>query len=225
MNDKARLANAAVARVNDGAVVGLGTGSTANAFVDALAERVRGGLRVTTVASSTTTAERARLAGLPLLGFEHVDRVDLYVDGCDAIDAALDVVKGRGADLVREKLLAKGAGEFVVLADASKVVARVGAGASVPVEVLPFAWRLAQAALSRAGATSALRQNPSKDGHFVTSAGNLVLEAVFVEEDAAAIDACLNGVCGVVEHGVFAGLVARAFVIEDGAIVEKTKKR
>ena len=224
MNDKQLVAAAAAAQVQDGMLVGLGTGSTANFFIEELARRrAEEGLRVTAVSSSTVSAIKAKALGLPLVAIEHLERIDLYVDGADEVTPDLTLLKGRGYDLVREKLLARAAGRFLVLADPSKRVQRIGERFPVPVEVMPFAWALVKHRLENLGGTGGLRPNAAGDGLAVTSHGSLVLDMAFGPEwDSWALDEALNATPGVVEHGIFQSLASAVLIALDGQVREFT---
>jgi len=224
MNDKQRVARAAAAHVQDGMLVGLGTGSTANYFIEELARRqAEEGLRVTTVASSTVSAIKAKALGLPLAAIEQLERLDLYVDGADEITADLALLKGRGYDLVREKLLARAADRFLVVADASKRVARIGERYPIPVEVMPFAWQLVKHRLENLGGSGGLRPNAAGDGLAITSHGSLVLDMAFGSEwDSWALDEALNATPGVVEHGIFQSMASAVLMVLDGEVKEFT---
>ena len=224
MNDKQLVAAAAAAQVQDGMLVGLGTGSTANFFIEELARRQAGeGLRVTAVSSSIVSALKAQALGLPLVALEHLERIDLYVDGADEVTPDLTLLKGRGYDLVREKLLARAAGRFLVLADPSKRVQRIGERFPVPVEVMPFAWALVKHRLENLGGTGGLRPNAAGDGLAVTSHGSLVLDMAFGPEwDSWALDEALNATPGVVEHGIFQSLASAVLIALDGQVREFT---
>lgn len=223
MNDKQLAARHAAALVKDGMLVGLGTGSTANCFIEELARRQAGeGLKVTAAASSTVSAIKARALGLPLAALEHLDRVDLYVDGADEVAPDLAVLKGRGADLVREKLLARAADAFVVLADGSKLVGRIGERHPIPVEVMPFAWRMVLRRLEALGGRGGLRPNAAGDGLAVTSHGSLVLDLAFGPEwGLKALEEALDATPGVVEHGIFRGLASAVVVASGGRVEER----
>ena len=223
MNDKELVAYQAARLVEDGMLVGLGTGSTANYFIEELARRKsEEGLEVSTVSSSVISAIKAQSLGLPLVAMEHVSRLDLYVDGADEATPDMTLLKGRGSDLVREKLLARAADRFIVLVDQSKLVSRIGEKFPIPVEVIPFAWQLAKRTLESLGGRGGLRQNASKDGLAVTSHGSLVLDMVFDSSiDSQALNGMLNATPGVVEHGIFQGLAAAVFVAQDGRVEER----
>jgi ribose 5-phosphate isomerase A len=220
MNDKQLAANHAAASVQDGMLVGLGTGSTANCFIEALAHRhAEEGLRVTVAASSVVSTIKAQAMGLPLVALEHLQRLDLYVDGADEVAPDLMLLKGRGADLVREKLMARASDQFLVLVERGKLVGRIGERYAIPVEVMPFAWQLVKRRLEDLGGRGELRPNASKDGLAVTSHGSLVLDMVFPPElDAAALDMALNDTPGVVEHGIFRALASAVLVAADGQL-------
>jgi ribose 5-phosphate isomerase A len=223
MNDKELVAIHAARHVQDGMLVGLGTGSTANYFIEELARR-RGeeGLRITTVASSVVSTLKAQELGLPLVALEHISRIDLYVDGCDEITPDMTLLKGRGYDLVVEKLLARAADRFLVVADQTKLVTRIGEKFAIPIEVMPFAWQMVKRGLEAIGGQGDLRQTASKDGLVRTSYGSLVLDMKFdpAMSDTALNDA-LNSTPGVVEHGIFRGLASDALIVVDGKVEER----
>jgi ribose 5-phosphate isomerase A len=222
MNDKQIVAKHAAAQVLDGMLVGLGTGSTANYFIEELARRqAEEGLKLTAAPSSLASAVKAKALGLPLAALEHLDRLDLYVDGADEVAPDLALLKGRGYDLVREKLLARAADRFVVVADASKRVGRIGERYPVPAEVLPFAWGMVKRRLENLGGKGGLRMNAAGDGPAITSQGNLVLDMAFgAEWDSWALDEALNATPGVVEHGIFQSLASAVLIAVDGEVRE-----
>jgi ribose 5-phosphate isomerase A len=224
MNDKQLVAEYAATQIQDGMLVGLGTGSTANFFIEALARRqAEEGLRVTAVSSSTVSAVKAKSLGLPLVALEQVERIDLYIDGADEVTPDLTLLKGRGYDLVREKLLARAADRFLVLADESKRVGRIGERYPVPVEVMPFAWALVKHRLENLGGKGGLRPTAAGDGLVVTSYGSLVLDMSFGPEwDSWALDEALNATPGVVEHGIFRALASAVLIAVDGKVKEFT---
>lgn len=225
MEIKALLGERAASLVQDGMVVGLGTGSTANAFIDALGRRVAEGLEVRAVASSVQSWIRAKRAGIPLVGLEMVDRLDLYVDGADEVAPDLTLLKGRGIDLVVEKLFAQSAGRFLVLVDESKEVGRLGERFPVPVEVWPPAWSWVRRRLEALGASPELRTGAS-GATVVTAQGNLVLDTRFPETlSPEELDQLLNGMAGVVAHGIFYRLADEVWIgRQDGAIDIREKR-
>lgn len=222
MNDKQLVALHAAKYVKDGMLVGLGTGSTANYFIEELARLTREqGLRCVTIASSTISAQKAQSLQLPIVALEHVSSIDLYVDGADEITSDKTLLKGRGSDLVKEKLLAKAASQFIAVADASKLVSHIGQNFTIPIEVIPFAWQLAKKSLETLGGVGDLRPNPAKDGFWITSHGSYVLDMRFDKNlDASALNTVINNTPGVVEHGIFHQLTDLVLIAQDGVVSE-----
>ncbi len=205
MHGKERAGHWAAGQVQDGMTVGLGTGSTAEFFVRALAARVRAeGLRVRAAASSYASALLAAELGLPVLPLEQLGAFDLYADGADEVDPHKRLLKGRGAAMVREKVLAQAAARFLVLIDSGKRVERLGTRHPVPVEVFPFAYGVTRHALEALGAAVVLRISGGKDGPVITDQGNLVLDARFpADTDWSRMETDLNALPGVAGHGLF----------------------
>ena len=222
MNDKQLVAQHAAKLVKDGMIVGLGTGSTADYFISALARRrMKQSLRVTCVASSVISMIKAQRLGLQLIAIEHLTQLDLYVDGADEVTPDNTLLKGQGADLVKEKLLARASDQFIVLVDQSKMVEHIGANFLIPVEVMPFAWQLVKQSLKKFGGHGALRRNCNGNGLAVTSYGGLVLDMAFEPKlDSVEIDAILNATPGVIEHGIFHDLANRVFLANKGRVQE-----
>ncbi|MDO9233535.1 MAG: ribose-5-phosphate isomerase RpiA [Methylotenera sp.] len=222
MNDKQLVALQAAKYVKNGMLVGLGTGSTANYFIEELARLTRDeGLKFTTVASSTISAQKAQSLQLPIVALEHINSIDLYVDGADEITPDKTLLKGRGSDLVKEKLLATAAAKFVVVADASKLVSHIGQNFPIPIEVIPFAWQLAKKSLEKLGGIGELRPNVAKDGFWITSHGSYVLDMQFDKNlNASTLNALINNTPGVVEHGIFCGLADVVLIADDGTVSE-----
>ena len=220
MNDKQAVALEAASYVKSEMIVGLGTGSTANYFIEALAERQKTeNLRVTTVASSNISMIKAQSVGLTVLSLAQLSQIDLYVDGADEITPDNTLLKGRGYDLVMEKLLARAAKQFIVVADKSKLVDRIGTHYPIPIEVMPFAWQAAKHSIEAIGGVGDLRPNAAKDGLCMTSHGSLVLDMRFdASLDAHALNALLNNVPGVVEHGIFARLADTILIADQGKV-------
>lgn len=227
MNDKELVARQAAARVKDGMLVGLGTGSTANYFIEELARRQKEeGLRITAAASSVVSTIKAQQLGLPLISIDQLSRLDLYVDGADEVTPDSTLLKGRGYDLVREKLMARAADEFIVMVDQSKLVSRIGERYPIPVEVMPFAWQLVKRTLESLGGKGELRPNSAKDGLAITSYGSLVLDMTFDESvGSGKLDEMLNAAPGVVEHGIFRGLAGTVLIADNGQVEERRVKR
>ncbi len=223
INDKQAVAIHAAKFVKNGMLVGLGTGSTANYFIEELARRQKDEqLKVTTIASSNVSMIKAQSLGLNVIALTQVSEIDLYVDGADEITPDMTLLKGRGYDLVLEKLLAKAAKQFIVVADKSKLVDRIGTNFAIPIEVMPMAWKTAKRSLEAAGGIGELRQNVAKDGLTVTSYGSLVLDMSFDKSiSEQALNALINNTPGVVEHGIFYGLTSAVLIAENGHIEER----
>ena len=223
LNDKQLVAIHAAKYVKDGMLVGLGTGSTANYFIDEIARRqVEESLQVTTVASSNISMIKAQSLGLNVISLHQVDAIDLYVDGADEITPDMTLLKGRGYDLVLEKLLAKAAKQFLVVADKSKLVARIGTNFAIPIEVMPMAWKAAKRSIEALGGVGSLRQNTAKDGLAISSHGNLVLDMVFDKSiTESTLNIMLNNTPGVVEHGIFMGLASAVLIADNGNVEER----
>jgi ribose 5-phosphate isomerase A len=206
--------------VRTGMRLGLGTGSTAALMLDALAERLADGrLRdVTGVPTSEATAERCRQLGIPLATLAELPELDLAIDGADEIDPSLRLIKGLGGSHLREKVVACAAARFVVIADASKLVRRLGDHAPLPVEVIPFARPVAARLLEGLGWSPELRLRD--DAPYVTDEGNHILDCRRDDwSDPERLAAELEAVPGVVEHGLFLGIARAAYVAETGGVL------
>ena len=228
---KKSAAEAAARIVEDGMTVGLGTGSTAAMFVSSLAGRItREGLRVTGIPTSKQTAELARSLAVPLVTFADRTEIDLTVDGADEIEAgALNLIKGHGGALLREKIVAAASKRMVIIADETKLVERLGSRHSVPVEVVQFGWEVTDKKLRQLGAITSLRRG-SDAKPFLTDSGNCIIDCSFGPMDnPREIAHHLDHVVGLVEHGLFLGFASRVFlggregvkILERGAGVSK----
>lgn len=210
--DKALAGAAAVAEVQRGMLVGLGTGSTATHAIRALAARVADGLDVRAVATSQASDTLARCLGITMLDFADVPRVDLTIDGADEIDPRLCAVKGAGGAMLREKVVAAASDRMVVIADGSKRVAAIGA-APVPVEILPFASASLMAALGKGAVLRMADGTP-----YVTDNGNWIADCRCDLNDPAKTAAWLDGIAGVLGHGLFLHEVNAAYIAQDGIV-------
>jgi ribose 5-phosphate isomerase A len=196
-------------------VLGLGTGSTAACFVQALGEAVHKGLKITGIPSSKRTEELARSLHIPLVGLDDVDAIDLSVDGADEVDPGFHLIKGGGGALVREKILASISRSLAIIVDPSKIVECLGKAFPLPVEVIPYGEPVCRRALESLGAEVTRREG------FVTDNGNLILDCKFDGiPDPALMEARINAISGVVDNGLFVGM-AQTVIIgrEDGAEV------
>lgn len=221
MNDKQLVAEHAAELIENGMLVGLGTGSTADFFIEALARRHKQeALQIQVVPSSVVSGIKAHELGLPLRAIEHIEELDVYVDGADEVGPDLSLLKGRGGDLVREKLLAKAAKAFWVLIDPSKQVQSIGQNFPIPIEVMPFVWQLVHRSLTEIGGTPKLRSNGA--GLFMTSYGSLVLDTQFQSgSDAQYLNDKLNAIPGIVEHGIFTNLASVVFCGKNRQVIEQ----
>lgn len=204
---------AAAQRVEQGMLLGLGTGSTANYFISALAQRIQEGLRIVgAVPSSQATADLATSLGIPLTNLDTHPDLDLYIDGADEIDSQLHLLKGAGGALLREKIVATSAQRFIVIADTTKLVQRLAAHFPVPVEVAPFALTPVHRRLTALGATVQLRDRGGKP--FITDNNNLIFDCTFPEgiADPPTIDAHMHSIVGVVETGLFLNFTCEALI-------------
>ncbi|HEV2263481.1 MAG TPA: ribose-5-phosphate isomerase RpiA [Stellaceae bacterium] len=208
---KLAAAERAVAMIADGMTVGLGSGTTAEFALAALAVRVAGGLKVSGVPTSERTAGLARECGIPLAPFDGRP-IDLAIDGADEIERdTLNLIKGGGGNLVREKLIARASRRFIVIADERKLVDRLGAHVPLPVALLPFARQLALHELAALGAAGTIRQTGGRD--FVTDDGLMIADcACGAIADAKTLATRIAAIPGVVDSGLFLGLAAEAIV-------------
>lgn len=226
-DSKQAVGKAAAALVENGMRVGLGTGSTAAHFIRELGRRVQEeGLRIECVSSSFQTTFLARENGLPLLPLEEAAETDFYADGADEVSPAGNLLKGRGAAMVRERILAAMSGRFVVMVEEGKRVDRLGLNHPVPVEILPIAFASARRRLEALGGGCVLRQAVRKDGPVITDQGNFVLDVTFSSDAPGsssrphplsdpllpALDAALRGIPGLVGHGLFIGMAHTVLV-------------
>jgi len=216
-DQKRAAAEAALGEVRDGMRLGLGSGSTAAIFVDLLGARVAAGLKCLCVPTSEATAAQARRLGIPLTDLDTIDRLDLTVDGADEVDPSLELIKGAGGALLREKIVASASDRVVVIADQSKDVTFLGACA-LPIEVNAFGLgatrHTLEGILKAFKAEGGLKQRLDKAGApFRTDGGHFILDASFGRISAAkALSDALLEVPGVVQHGLFLGLCQTAYI-------------
>ena len=215
---KRTAAERAVEFVESGMVLGLGTGTTAAFVIERLAEKVAGGLSIVAIPTSEHTAARARRLGIPLASFAEHRRIDLAIDGADEVErGSLDLIKGRGGALLREKIVAAASERFIVVVDDEKLVDRLGEQAPVPIEVAQFGWQATAAALRQLGAEPELRQGGG--GPFVTDGGNFILDSRFGPiSDPAATERLINLTVGVIENGLFVGRSSAVIVASEGGV-------
>ncbi|MBB83316.1 MAG: ribose-5-phosphate isomerase [Deltaproteobacteria bacterium] len=212
-------AQAALEFVQPGMTLGLGTGRAASAFVEALGVRVAEGLEITGVPTSDATEQLARELNIPLTTLEAAGRLDITFDGADEVDDALDLIKGYGAAMVREKIVAASSDQLVILVGPEKLVSALGERGRLPIEVLPFGEAVVRHELGKLGLDTDLRE--ARDGQtLVTDNGNRVLDARLSPPlDAVALEQAIVGMPGVLGTGFFLGM-ADAVLIGSGEDVE-----
>ena len=212
---KRQAAARALEHVQDGMKLGLGTGSTAKHFVELLGEKVAAGMRVIGVPTSEATRIQAEQCKIPLTTLDEIDRLDLTVDGADEVDHALDLIKGGGGALLREKIVAAASDRMIVIADDTKWVDVLGRF-PLPVEVIPFGLAATQRAMADAfaqiGVSGQMGVRKGRDGHvFVTDGGHWIVDAHLGQiADVSCLADRLSAIPGVVEHGLFIGLADMA---------------
>jgi ribose 5-phosphate isomerase A len=208
--------------VTDGQVVGLGTGRAAAAFIRALGERVRGGLHVRGVPTSQASDELARQVGIPLVSLDDVAAIDMTVDGADEVDPQLNLIKGYGAALVREKIVAAASRRLVILVGPDKLVPVLGSRGKIPVEVLPFGVAATSRHLQALGLTPQTRMSGSKA--LVTDNGNVIVDCgTGPLAHPTELEAAIRSIPGVVGTGLFLGM-AHSVLVERGEEVEELSR-
>ena len=224
--DLARVAQHALKMVADGMLLGLGTGRAAEAFIHALGERARGGLRIKGVPTSKKSEELAKRLNIELLTLEDLDRkLDIAFDGADEVTPSLALTKGLGGALLRERVVASEAEKFVVLVTPEKLVDKLGSRTHIPIEVVPFASPSALRKLVAIGGEPAIRKR-ADGAPFVTDNQNWIADTTFTPmEDPAAIDAKIRKIPGVVDTGIFLDMADVVLVGDPGAVRELKRAR
>ena len=208
---KQRVAEYAAGLVQDGMKVGLGHGTTSTLMVRTLAKRAQEGLRFLGVPASEMIGKLATSLGLRIAGIDEEPDLDMAIDGADEVDPRLQLIKGGGGALLREKIVASAARQFVVIVDQSKLVPLLGTKWPVPVEVVPFGWVRTQRALHDLGA-DAVRRRSGADP-YLTDGGHFILDCRFAPiADPAALAGAIKTITGVVEHGLFVDMASMVIV-------------
>jgi len=222
-DEKEAAARASVRFVKDGQIVGLGTGSTAAYAVRFLGERVRAGLKIRGIPTSVRTKELATSLGIPLTTFEEFQQIDVTIDGADEVDPQLNLIKGGGGALLREKITASASKQVVIIGDSGKKVPMLGKF-PLPVEIIPFAEPLLAKRITALGAAVKLRRDASGKP-FVTDEGHHILDCHFGQiPDPPSLACQLEDMPGVVEHGLFIAM-ASVVLIATGSEVEEFHRR
>ena len=218
----ALVAQRALEYIHDGAVVGLGTGRAATAFVQALGARCRDGWRVRGIPTSQVTADLATQLGIPLVSLDAVAHIDVTVDGADEVDPQLNLIKGYGGALVREKIVAAASRRMIVLVGPEKLVPVLGTRGKLPVEVVPFGAAFCSRRLNDLGFSATLRRQ--NDAPFVTDNGNRILDSqVPPIEDPTRLEQTILAIPGVVGTGLFLGM-AEIVLIDEGRTVQVRRR-
>lgn len=222
---KQAAADYAAGLVESGMVVGLGTGTTAVKMVQTLGKRYQEGLRFTGVPTSVHTGQLADSFGIPLTTLDDAGSLDLNIDGSDEVDPDLELVKGHGGALMREKLVASAARRFAVMVDASKLVVHLGEQFPIPVEVVPFGWKTTQRRLESLGLNCELRGGAQP---YVTDNQNYILDCRLVaaaNRPVAELAEAIKLQTGVVDHGLFLGMASIVIVGKDDGTVDILTRR
>jgi ribose 5-phosphate isomerase A len=223
---KKRAALEAVKHVREGFVVGLGSGTTIAYAVQEIGKKIRReGLRVLGVPTSHQALMLAVNYGIPITTLDEHPKLDLAIDGADQVDGELNLIKGMGGALMREKVVASAAKQFVVVADETKLVEKLGTNQPVPVEVLPFALSTVVARVEDLGGKAVLREGERKVGPVVTDNGNFILDVTFgAVDDLTRLDVAVKSIPGVLETGLFLGMVDVVYLGKQDGVVRLDKK-
>ncbi len=212
-------AHKAIEYIKDGMNVGLGTGSTTFWVLQYLAQKIKSGMRITAIATSKETETLASECGIPVTAINAVDHIDIDIDGADEVDTRLNLIKGGGGALLREKIVAFNSNAFIVVADETKMVSTLGKF-PLPVETIPFGWKHTAQHLAALGSVVTLRQKETEI--FITDNGNYILDCHFqLIPDPALLQAKINAIPGVAESGLFVEMATRIIVgYNDGKVKE-----
>ncbi|MDQ2835002.1 MAG: ribose-5-phosphate isomerase RpiA [Acidobacteriota bacterium] len=219
------VAQRAAELIEDGMIVGLGTGTTATMFIRELAVRVKHGLSIRCVASSDASHDLGLSLGMDVRTLDELPELDVYIDGADEVRAGegsgLDLIKGGGGALLREKIVASSAKEFIVVADSTKLVEHLGKF-PLPIEVVKMALHVVEPRLAALGLNPKQRQATGGDGPYLTDEGNYILDcASGLIEEPEVLAAEIRGIVGVVEHGLFLGMATLALVAGEDGVTER----
>lgn len=220
--EKKEVGEKAIEFINDGMIVGLGTGSTVYYFISKLGELVQQGLSIKGVPTSKQTEKLARELGIPLVSFHQIEQIDVAIDGADEVDFDLNLIKGGGGALLREKIIAKAAKTFIVVADSQKNVETLGTF-PLPIEVVPFGFEMTMKYIRELGGNPTLRQR--RGTPFITDNGNYIIDSSFQEiNQPEELEKNLNLLPGVVDNGLFVGIADTVITIVDKQLITRVRK-
>jgi ribose 5-phosphate isomerase A len=220
--EKKEVGEKAVEFIKDGMIVGLGTGSTVYYFISKLGELVQQGLSVKGVPTSNQTEKLAIKLGIPLVSFGEIEQIDVAIDGADEVNPDLNLIKGGGGALLREKIIAKSAKTFIVVADSHKNVDTIGTF-PLPIEVVPFGYEMTMKYIRELGGNPTLRQKGGTP--FLTDNGNYIIDSSFQEiNQPEELEKNLNLLPGVVDNGLFVGMADTVITIVDKQLVTRVRK-
>lgn len=210
---KQAAATSAATQLQNGMIVGLGSGSTATLAVAAIGRRVQEGLEIIGIPTSEKTADQARHLGIPLSTLGEHSQIDVTIDGADEVElGTLNLIKGGGGNELREKIVASASSRLLIVIDDTKIVSQLGTHAKVPVEVAQFGWQATARKLTGLGAKPTLRLRPGGET-FITDGGNYILDCAFGPiQSPAALQRELDSVVGVIEHGLFIGMASQVLI-------------
>jgi ribose 5-phosphate isomerase A len=221
LNEKKEVGEKAVEYVKDGMVVGLGTGSTVYYFISKLGQLVQQGLSIKGIPTSKQTEKLAIELNIPLVSFREIEQIDVAVDGADEVDQDLNLIKGGGGALLREKIIAKAAKTFIVVADSHKNVDTLGTF-PLPIEVVPFGFEMTMKYIRELGGNPTLRQR--RGSPYVTDNGNYIIDSNFHEiSQPDILEKNLNLLPSVVDNGLFVGMADAVITIVDNKLVTKAR--
>ncbi|MCH2300276.1 MAG: ribose-5-phosphate isomerase RpiA [SAR324 cluster bacterium] len=220
--EKQNAARTAVDQIEDGMLVGLGTGSTAAFAISYLGEKVRSGLTISAIPTSEASKKQAQSEGIPLIDFETSPSIDLCIDGADEIDSELNMIKGGGGALLREKIVASSAKRYLIIIDSSKQVETLGTF-PLPVEVISFGWQVVSRKLKEMNASPELRKSGTQP--FVTDEGNYILDCRFNSiPEVEQLETELNRIPGVVENGLFVAMCDQMIMGKGDQVILKERR-
>lgn len=220
---KKKAAQAAITHIESGSIVGLGSGSTAKYFIEQLGKHLSSGILtdILAVPSSYQSSKEAYIAGIPLTTLNEHPCLDISVDGADQINAKLEIIKGGGGALLREKIIASASKDYIIIVDDSKFTEKLGENCLLPLEILPFSLGTVLHKIKALGASVTIRESDGKLGPVITDNGNFILDCdMGFIEDPKKLQHTLSSIPGILETGLFIGYAKRAFIGTNSDVLE-----